>query len=152
MALDDILVLEDFEAWNLSDTERLDQLIGDVLAQAAIVAPCLDAPAFAYGRAAKAVLREAVLRRLDAGTGAVTTRQQGTGPFSQMEVVDARGMRGILRPDDISQLQTLCSLHNDETESGRLSYIDLTPDRGNAPSLVDRPDLWFQINVPWETP
>lgn len=154
MALDTILTADDFTAWDVTDHDKLDALIGDVLSQAVVVAPCLDAAEFAYARAAKAILREAVLRRLDAGSGALTTRQQGTGPFSQMEVIDQRSNRTILRPADISQLQALCSLHNGEVEGPRLGAINLDPAKSASPGqrLIDRPDLWFQINVPWGYP
>lgn len=155
VALNEILVEEDFTAWNLGadDLEKLPELIGDILAQAAIVAPCLEAADFSYARAAKAVLREAVLRRLDAGTGAVTTQHQGTGPFQHSETIDNRANRGILRPNDIRELQLLCTLQSGAADDLQAGALNLDPQDGIPLTgrLVDRPDLWFQLNVPWET-
>lgn len=56
-------------------------MIEDALGMAAVVAPCITAGGFAHRRAAKAVLRGAILRWHEAGTGAVVS--QTTGSYSQ---------------------------------------------------------------------
>ena len=121
-----ILTVDDFAAWDVAEPEKLPELVEDVLATAAIVAPCLTDPAFPYGRAARATLREAVLRRLDAGTGAVVTRSEGTGPFSRSETIDNRTRRAILSPSDIGDLQALCRAFNGATRP-RAGAVNLDP-------------------------
>lgn len=84
---------------------KAEALIEDAIALAARVAPCILDEDFAHAGAAKAILREAILRRNEAGTGAIT--QQGAGPF-QMTVDNRQARRAMFRPDEISQLQDLC--------------------------------------------
>lgn len=125
-----ILTIDDFAAWQLDEanTAKLAELVGDALASAEIVAPCLADPDFQLHRAAKAILREAVLRRLDAGTGAVVTRSEGTGPFSKSETVDNRSRRSILQPSDIADLQNLCrSVSGAPRPRGGAVNMDPTP-------------------------
>lgn len=84
---------------------KAEALIEDAIALAARVAPCILDEDFAHAAAAKAILREAILRRNEGGTGAIT--QQGAGPF-QMTVDNRQVRRALFRPDEISQLQELC--------------------------------------------
>lgn len=130
-----MLTLKDFEAWGVEHDPKIAEMIGDVLAQAAIVAPCLSEPDFPYAAAAKAILREAVLRRFEAGPGGVTTRQQGTGPFSQSETVDTRMQRGILQPRDIVSLEQLCKAYRGES-AARAGSLNLDPGAGRAAPAV----------------
>lgn len=142
------LVPADFSAWNVTDQAKLAELITDALAQAAVVAPCITEDTFQYAEAARATLRESVLRRLDAGTGALVTRSEGTGPFQRSETIDNRLRRTVLQPSDIADLQRLCALHNGTSPRG--GSIDLDPgDELDPFDIRNRPDLWFQINVPW---
>ena len=87
------LTPSDFGPWGVEDDPKLAELIEDVLAQAATLAPCIVDPAFPYDKAARATLREAVLRRLDAGTGGVVTKTQGTGPLTRAAIRTAEGKR-----------------------------------------------------------
>jgi len=110
-------------------------MIVDASAQAVIVAPCLktttDADVLA---AAKAVLRAAILRWEDAGSGAKVTKQRTSGPFSEGETYDNRPHRnGLFWPDEIVTLQGLC----DSTESKAFA-IDSLP----GPDL-DRVGGWL---------
>ncbi|MFA5712296.1 hypothetical protein [Mycolicibacterium sp.] len=84
---------------------KAEALIEDAIALAARVAPCILDDDFAHAGAAKAILREAILRRNEGGTGAIT--QQGAGPF-QMTVDNRQVRRAMFRPDEITQLQDLC--------------------------------------------
>jgi hypothetical protein len=85
-------------------------MIQDALALAARVAPCILEDAFLYDAAARAILRGAVLRWHDAGTGAL--QQQSVDDYSQ--TVDTRQQRrGMFWPSEIQQLQDLCK--GDET-------------------------------------
>ncbi len=98
-------------------------MIDDALAIAARVAPCILDEDFAYESAAKAVLRGAVLRWHEAGTGA--TVQQSAGPFAQ-SIDTKQQRRGMFWPAEIEQLQDLCK--GVET-SGAWSY-DTAPALG----------------------
>lgn len=81
-------------------------MIDDAMALAARVAPCILTPDFEYAAAARAILRGAVLRWNDSGTGAVS--QQSAGPFSQ--TLDTRQVRrSMFWPSEIQELQKLCS-------------------------------------------
>ncbi|QCB93303.1 hypothetical protein [Cellulomonas shaoxiangyii] len=83
-------------------------MIEDAEAMAVLTAPCLvnlptDDPRRA---AAKAILRGAVLRWNEAGTGAVS--QEQSGPFGH--TLDTRQPRkAMFWPSEITQLQGLCS-------------------------------------------
>ena len=103
-------------------------MIDDALAIAATVAPCILTEDFAYAAAAKAYLREAILRWHDAGTGAVT--QVTTGPFSQT-TDDRSPRRGMFWPSEITGLQRLCASGNggaftiDTIPQGRQIHADI---------------------------
>lgn len=98
--------------------------IEDVIAAASApwVAPCIVNEEFRYPAQAKAILRAAALRSLDAGSGAVT--QMSAGPFQG--TIDNRSERKrVLWPSEIVDLQKLCGL----SKSGRAFTIDTTPPR-----------------------
>lgn len=87
------------------ENEKAQLMIDDALALAARVAPCILEDSFQYEAAARAVLRGAILRWNEAGTGASV--QQTAGPFSQS--VDTRQQRrSMFWPTEIEQLQELC--------------------------------------------
>lgn len=90
------------------DPVKAAAMIEDAEAMASLVAPCLAQPAdlTAGQRAAvKAILRGAILRWHDAGSGAV--QSQTAGPFSQS--LDTRQTRrSMFWPSEIEQLQELC--------------------------------------------
>lgn len=82
-------------------------MIADAIAQAVLVAPCLDDDTLSeqHRAAARAVLRRAVLRWHETGiTGSVTT--QAAGPFSQTVTTVQRG--GLFWPSEIEALQAIC--------------------------------------------
>jgi hypothetical protein len=96
-------------------------MIDDALALAVQVAPCITAADFAYEGAAKAILRGAVLRWHEAGTGAFQARSVG----AVSEQYDTRQQRrGMFWPSEISQLQDLC---RDADLRGAAFSIDTTP-------------------------
>lgn len=89
------------------DSAKAQAMIDDALALAARVAPCILDDDFEYAAAAKAILRGAVLRWNDSGSGAL--QSQTAGPFGQ--TLDTRQQRkGMFWPTEIEQLQELCSL------------------------------------------
>lgn len=135
---------QDLEAFANIDEAKAEQMIADVEAMAHMAAPCLKDEEFqsdaSYFGAVKAIIRQAVLRRNDSGTGAVT--QVGAGPFQQS--TDTRGpARGLLWPSEIAQLRDLCSQYRGDTQD-RAYTVSMIPEGTAKPTLRDRPDLWFQ--------
>lgn len=87
--------------------EKAQAMIDDALALAARVAPCITDTDFEYDAAAKAILRGAILRWNDSGSGALQSQQ--AGPFGQ--ALDTRQpRRSMFWPSEITQLQQLCGL------------------------------------------
>lgn len=101
------------------DEGRAQAMIEDALALAAIVAPCTLEDTFTHTAAARAIIRGAILRWNDAGSGAITS--QTVGPFSQT-VDTSQVRRGMFWPSEIKQLQELCG----KSES-RAFAIDTAP-------------------------
>jgi hypothetical protein len=87
------------------DEAKAQAMIADALAMAARVAPCITATDFAYPDAARAILRGAILRWNEAGTGAM--QSQTAGPFG-VQVDTRQQRRGMFWPSEIEQLQDLC--------------------------------------------
>lgn len=84
---------------------KAQDMIDDALALAETVAPCITTPTFTYPQAAKAILRAAILRWNEAGTGAMT--QESVDDYSG--TTDTRQpRRGMFWPSEITQLQGLC--------------------------------------------
>ena len=103
------------------DDAKAQAMIDDALALAARVAPCILTDTFEHDAAARAILRGAVLRWNEAGTGAM--QSQTAGPFSQ--TLDTRQQRrGMFWPSEIQQLQELC---RDGDVTGQAFSIDTTP-------------------------
>lgn len=96
-------------------TEKAEAMIADALALAAQVAPCITENDFTGDAAAKAIIRGAILRWDDAGSGG--TEQQTVGPFGQTITTPRRGM---FWPSEIVDLQRLCR----ESDSGGAFAID----------------------------
>lgn len=98
--------------------EKAAAMIADAESQAVLTAPCLpgllvaaegESEADAAVRVAKlaavkAVLRAAVLRWDEAGSGAIYT--EVTGPFSQTQQV--QGRRSMFWPSEVASLQGIC--------------------------------------------
>ena len=100
------LTPSDLEPFTTVDTAKAQAMIEDAEAMALLAAPCISASGFVNGGAVKAILRGAVLRWIESGTGAV--QQQSAGPFGQ--TLDTRQeRRGMFWPSEITQLQGLCS-------------------------------------------
>ncbi len=87
------------------DPAKASAMIDDAVALAARVAPCILTEDFEHAGAAKAIIRGAILRWNEAGTGAMS--QVTTGPFGA--TVDTRvARRGMFWPSEITDLQKLC--------------------------------------------
>jgi len=88
------------------DQVKAQSMIDDATALAVLVAPCIDDVDFIYGDAVKAILRGAILRWDEAGSGALQSQQ--AGPYGQ--TLDTRQVRkGMFWPSEIVQLQRLCA-------------------------------------------
>ncbi len=88
------------------EAAKAQAMIDDALALAARVAPCITSVDFEHDAAAKAILRGAVLRWHEAGSGAV--QYQVAGPYSQS--LDTRQQRrGMFWPSEITELERLCA-------------------------------------------
>lgn len=87
------------------DQAKAQSMIDDATAMAVLVAPCINDATFANADAVKAILRRAILRWNDAGTGALAS--QTAGPFGQ--TIDTRQpQRGMFFPSELQQLSSLC--------------------------------------------
>lgn len=111
-----------------ADADRLGAMVEDALALATLAAPCLgDVDLSAAKEAqARAVIRSAIVRWYESGSGAVQTQQ--AGPFSQ--TIDTRQQRrSMFWPSEIAALRGICAA----TVPGRAFEIDPTPDIPSAP-------------------
>ena len=112
----------DLEPFATIDPAKAAAMIEDAEAMAVLAAPCLstlDDPAKVA--AVKAILRGAIVRWHEAGSGAVT--QQSSGPFSQ-SVDTTKTRRGMFWPSEIVQLRDLCGSSGG---SGRAFEVDTMP-------------------------
>lgn len=120
------LVLEDLEPFATIEPAKAYLMIEDALALAARVAPCILDEDFAHPAAAKAILRGAILRWNDSGTGAF--QQQQAGPFGA--TLDTRQQRrSMFWPSEIDDLQSLC--RDSSAQSGAFA-VDTVAPVGNA--------------------
>lgn len=95
----------DLDAFASIDPAKAQAMIDDAEAMAALAAPCILSADFENKAAVKAILRGAVLRWNDSGSGAMQSTT--SGPFGQ--VLDTRQDRkGMFWPSEIEQLQNLC--------------------------------------------
>lgn len=99
------LILDDFDPFATIDPLKLQAMIDDALALAAVHAPCITSVDFAYPGAAKAILRGAILRRHEAGTGGV--QSQTAGPYA-MTTDTRKPNQGMFWSSELEQLRGLC--------------------------------------------
>lgn len=102
------LTTDDLELFASIDDEKAEQMIADVEALAVLAAPCLaetDELSDAQTAAVKAVLRSAVLRWNEAGSGAL--QAQTVGGISE-SYDDRQTRRSMFWPTEITQLQDIC--------------------------------------------
>ncbi|MFF1531487.1 hypothetical protein [Cellulomonas sp. NPDC058312] len=101
---------------------KAEAMIEDAVATAAVVAPCILTDEFAHPGAAKAILRAAILRWNDAGSGAVVS--QTAGPFGQT-VDTSNPRRSLFWPSEIERLQKLCN-----ADESKAFAVDTVPTVG----------------------
>lgn len=133
-----LLKPEDFDEFaSTTSTAKRQQMIDDALGLALFYAPCLAAPDFKHRAAAKAIVRGAVLRWLEAGSGAVVT--QSTMSYGQ--TIDTRQpRRGMFYRSEIDDLRKLCV--SDEDTGGAFN-IDTLPAGGTIHSPVCDLQPWI---------
>jgi hypothetical protein len=130
------LSVEDLSAFADIKFDKAEAMIDDAEAMALLAAPCIAAEDFAYGSAVKAILRGAVLRWNDSGSGAL--QSQNAGPFGQ--TLDTRQeRRGMFWPSEIVALQSLCT----DTQGGVYSTSLAGPDRGDG--YWAQPNVWVPL-------
>jgi hypothetical protein len=88
----------------------VEQMVEDATALALLAAPCLSASlSLAQLGQARAILRGAVVRWAEAGSGALQSEAIGTYSYT----VDLRQQRrGMFWPSEIAQLQKVCGLQS----------------------------------------
>lgn len=117
--------------------ELAEQMITDAIAMAAITAPCIEANDFPYTGAAKAIIRGAILRWHESGSGAAVSESVGAGPYSKSVTYDTRQTRkSMFWPSELTELRKLCG------KTTRSAYsIDLAAALAVAPPpIVDEAD------------
>lgn len=95
----------DLDPFATIDPVKAQAMIDDALALAAVFAPCILTTGFLYDAAAKAIIRGAILRWNEAGSGAI--QQQTAGPFG-MTIDTKQQRRGMFWDSEIDQLRLLC--------------------------------------------
>ncbi|MGH6979062.1 MAG: hypothetical protein ACRED4_07205 [Brevundimonas sp.] len=111
-------------------------MIEDAEAMALLAAPCINTEGFAYATAVKAILRGAILRWNEAGTGAL--QSQNAGIFGQ--TVDTRQeRRGMFWPSEIVALQSLCA----DATGGVYTTSLAGPERGDG--YWSQPKTWTPL-------
>lgn len=136
-----VLLPADLEPFAQIDEAKALAMIADAEAMAALAAPCITNPEFlddeTLRTALVAVLRGAVIRWNDSGSGAVT--QQQAGPFGQ--TIDTRQTRkAMFWPSEVAQLRDLCDRFN-ETDGSEAFMVDMIGDA--QPTAA--PNVWH----PW---
>ncbi len=99
------ITVEDLDPFADIDAIKAEAMIVDAMALAARIAPCITETDFAYPEAAKAIIRGAILRWNDAGSGVRT--QETVGPFSH-SLDGTQNKRGRFWPSEITDLEKLC--------------------------------------------
>lgn len=121
------LVPTDLDPFAQIDSAKAFEMIADAEAIATLAAPCLATPdtlTDLQTSAVRAVLRGAILRWNEAGTGALTQTNQSAGPWAVGQSYDTRQQRrAMFWPSEITQLQNICG----GTDSSGAFSVDTVP-------------------------
>ena len=108
-----IIEPEDLQVFDKAlSTDVAEAMITDALAEAYRVAPCLESTTDQKVLvSAKAIIRRALLRRHEAGAGALQQWSNTDGPFTRSGSVDTRGQdsRMTFYPSEEKALRELCT-------------------------------------------
>lgn len=130
------LTVLDLEPFATIEPGKAEAMIEDAEAMAVLAAPCITTEGFAHMGAVKAILRGAVLRWNEAGTGALQAQQAGI--FGQ--TLDTRQeRRGMFWPSEIVALQSLCALAG----GGAYTTSLAGPDREDG--YWSQPNVWTPL-------
>jgi hypothetical protein len=113
-----LLEVDDLTPFVTIDEDEAEAMVADAIALATLAAPCLvgdDLTALQMAQA-KAVLRSAVIRWHESGSG--NTTQQAVGPFQQTVTPLAR--KSLFWPSEIDALRNVCK----STTSGGAFSVD----------------------------
>lgn len=126
----------DLEPFATIDPAKAEAMIDDAEAMALLAAPCIATEGFAHTAGLRAILRGAILRWNEAGTGAL--QSQTAGIFGQ--TLDTRQeRRGMFWPSEIVQLQSLCAT----AQGGTYSVSLAGPDQGDG--YWSQPNVWTPL-------
>ena len=127
-----LITPEDIAPFATIDAAKLSAMIEDAEAMAGSVAPCLinlESPLSDLQRAAaKAILRRAILRWHEVGTGVVT--QQSAGPFQQSLDTTRSAPRSLFWPSEVAELQGICKAATDAPKGGQVFTINASGSAG----------------------
>ena len=132
---------EDLAPFATIEATKLAAMIEDAEAQACLAAPCLNDPSVTLPEwvfpAVKSILRGAIIRWDDSGSGAV--QQQTAGPFSMM-LDNRQKYRALFQPTEIEQLRAVCAKVTNQ-KPGAAWSVSMAPSSlpGHAPWC----DLYF---------
>lgn len=118
------LTTDDLAPFATIEATKAQAMIDDAEAMAALVAPCIMDATFDNTAAVKAILRGAVLRWNDSGSGALSA--QSAGPFG-MTLDTRQERRAMFWPSEIQQLQNLCGAAEGAVFSVSIAGADGTP-------------------------
>lgn len=119
------LTVDDLAPFATIEAAKAQAMIDDAEAMAVLAAPCIAVEGFTHVAAVKAILRGAVIRWNDSGSGAL--QAQTAGPFGQ--TLDTRQeRRGMFWPSEIISLQSLCA----DSQGGVYSVSLAGPDDGDG--------------------
>lgn len=129
--------------------DQAEILVRDGLAMARRIAPCIEQDDFEFADAAAAIIRGAVLRWADSGSGALSSEQSSAGPFSMTQSYDTRqARRSLFFPSEITELQKLCR----ENVDGAFATDTIPPrPRGCIRDPLGCPYLFGSISSPCQT-
>jgi hypothetical protein len=114
------LTPDDLAPFASIEEEKAQAMIDDALALAARVAPCILDDDFEFEDAGRAIIRGAILRWNDQGSGAVPHLQ--AGPYL-MQPQTNQPRRSLFFPSEITELAALC----DAGPTRRAYMVDLIP-------------------------
>lgn len=124
--------------------QKAQAMIADAMATAKLVAPCLsDTTALSpeHVDGVRAILRRAILRWHDVGTGVVS--QATAGPFQQSIDTTRSAPRGLFWPSEIADLQAICRAVDESTGTDRKVFTISTGHRPVAGVHSPICDLYF---------
>ncbi len=111
---------EDLAPFAEIPSAKAEAMIADALAMARLAAPCISDEDFAHPDAAMAIIRGAILRWNDAGSGVVTSSSETVGPFAVSQSYLQPQRRALFWPSEIEQLKKLCA----DSSSGKAFSYD----------------------------